>query len=295
MILLAYILGRVKKYLDKFWHKTVGVPYRLPVDEYGNGQPLILLHGLGANRQKWNPLVNILDKTKWRIIAPDLFGFGDSPKPEWSEYDVQIHAKMVTATLKRKKLRKNLTIVGHSMGCLVAVHIAATNPDLVKRLVLYQPPMFADAPDFKKHLKSRQRYFAFFEYISSKPSFAYIQSKILSRISQAILDMQQSVEAWEAFTKSLKNTIMGQTAYDELLKLQVPTDIIYGRLDFVITRAEIDALYARNPHITLHRVTETHDVTNRSAKYISKVLNFNHKPKSRRKSSAVKPNKLTGK
>ena len=262
----------MKRILDKLWHKFFGAPYRLHVHETGRGKPLVLLHGLGGSGQKWRPLIELLDEGQWRILAPDLLGFGASPKPEWNAYNVEEHARNVISTLKRQKLPEAAVLVGHSMGCLVAVHIATTHPHLVKRLILYQPPLFADDPSFPKHSRARKRYFAFFGYMAERPQWVFVQGRLLRRIAARISGLTMSKEGWLPFSRSLQNTIMGQRAYDELHSIAIPTDIIYGRLDFVVTRAEVKKMFAHNKRITLHLVTEMHDITPRSAAYIMRLV-----------------------
>jgi pimeloyl-ACP methyl ester carboxylesterase len=71
---------------DYFWHKILKQPYKLnKVIDTGSGDNLIVLvHGLASKSQIWLPLVEIMDKNKYRIISYDLLGFGSSPKPNSS-------------------------------------------------------------------------------------------------------------------------------------------------------------------------------------------------------------------
>lgn len=78
--------------------------------------------------------------------------------------------------------------------------------------------------------------------------------------------------SWLPFERSLKNTIMKQRAYNELKAIAVPTDIIYGTFDFIVTRTEVKKMLQANKYITFHLVKEMHDVTPRAAKYIIKLL-----------------------
>jgi len=258
--------------IDKIWHQTLKRPYKLKYSEFGSGEPLVLLHGLGASREKWQPLIKLIELKKWQVLAPDLLGFGKSPKPQWSSYEVSQHAKSIIALIDQKKIDRPLTIAGHSMGCLVAVHIAATRPKLVKRLVLYQPPLFAYIPEFPKHASGTKRRFALFEFIASRPQLAFVQSRLLRKVYGKIRLLNLSDQEWVPFERSLKNTIMNQSAYDQLKNIDTKTDIIHGRFDLVVTKAEIKQMFAHNNKITLHKVADTHDITTLSSKYILKIL-----------------------
>jgi pimeloyl-ACP methyl ester carboxylesterase len=240
--------------------------------ETGNGKPLLLLHGLVQSGQKWEPLIKQLDTRKWRIIAPDLLGFGKSPKPDWKRYSVQEHADAVLYALKRAKVTRPMTIVGHSMGCLVAVHIAAKYPKRVKRLVLYEPPLLADDPAYRRHARRRMRYLAFYAYIASHPELAFLRNQLTWRLIRRLTGLHLSEEEWPPFERSLRNTIMSQTAYAELRDISIPTHIVHGRLDLIVNRVQMKKMFVQNPNIALHVVNDIHDISPRSAKYLAKLL-----------------------
>ncbi len=108
---------------DYLWHRLLRRPYSLnKVVDIGEGkETLVLVHGLASKSEIWLPLVEILDKNKYRIICYDLLGFGTSPKPETSSYSTKEHSKSIYHAL-RKDIDKDhkITLVGHSMGCIVS-------------------------------------------------------------------------------------------------------------------------------------------------------------------------------
>ena len=264
----------MSKLADRIWYGLLRRPYRLVVREEGQGEPVVLLHGIAAKGAHWKPLLKRLSSDTWRVIIPDLLGFGDSPTPQGARYDVAQHARAVLASLRwQAGLTGPFTLVGHSMGCLVATHIAATNPDLVKRLVLYEPPLFADAPeDFPRHTKLKDRYFAFFGFLATHPELAATEGHLLWRAAKRLTGFGLTEERWTAFERSLRHTIMDQGAYNELHAITIPTDIIYGRLDFVVIRADVKKMFRANRNIKLHLVTQTHGITAHSAGYIANLL-----------------------
>ncbi|HYH75278.1 MAG TPA: alpha/beta hydrolase [Candidatus Saccharimonadales bacterium] len=256
--------------IDILWHRVLRRPYTLTTIDEGEGHPVVLLHGLAASSRLWEPLIKLL-RPKRRVLAIDLLGFGASPSPEWNDYDVEQHAKMVVATLKKRGVTKGAVLVGHSMGCLIATHIAARHPKLVDRLILYEPPLFADDPEYRSHAKRRERYFAFFAYIAAHPQWAFTQSYLM-RITRRVIGLGVDKTTWVPFERSLRNTIMRQEAYDELRTIAVPTDIVHGRLDFVVIRTEVKIMFAANEHIKLHTVTDMHGLSGRSARYLARLL-----------------------
>lgn len=263
----------MKRLFDTVWHKALRRPYALAIDDSGGtGKPLVLLHGLAQSGARWQPLAKLMEGRRWRVVAPDLLGFGDSPKPDWSSYSVQEHARMVLHTLQRAGVTGRMTLVGHSMGGLVAAHIAAKHPERVARLVLYEPPLLVDDPEYRKHTRQRNWYFALYEYVASHRQLTFLRQQMLWRLVRRLSGLHLSEEEWPAFERSLRNTIMSQTAYDELKHISIPTDIVHGRLDVVVPRAEIKDMFAHNPQVTLHIVNDIHNVTPRSAKYLARLL-----------------------
>jgi pimeloyl-ACP methyl ester carboxylesterase len=259
-------------FFDKLLHKTLRRPYQLAYIEQGQGAPIVLLHGLGASKAIWRPLSNLLPPDKFHVLIPDLLGFGESPRPEWGNYDVEQHARMVVAFLKRQRIITPITLVGHSMGCLVATYIAATNPNMVKRLVLYEPPLLGELPEFPNYTKRVSRYKTFFEYIAAHPQFSHVEAKLLWRAARKISGLDMPPEAWLPFERSLRNTILVQGAYEQLHTMPLPTDIVYGRLDFVVIRHGIQDLFKHNKNIQLHLVTDVHGISTRSARYLASLL-----------------------
>lgn len=247
-------------------------PYKLAFADMGEGRTVVLLHGLAASKAIWKPLVEELVAGGWRVIAPDLMGFGDSPKPQWSKYTVWDHARMVSATLRRLDVKGPVTIVGHSMGCLVAAHMAATQPKMVKHLVLYEPPILGDTPEFPRYATRSNRYRALFEYIASHPQLAQLESRFLWRVARKLSGLHLSPEEWLPFEQSLRNTIINQHAYKQLRDITVRTDIIYGRLDFIVIRQGVKKIFQQNKYIKLHLVTDMHGISVRSARYLASLL-----------------------
>jgi pimeloyl-ACP methyl ester carboxylesterase len=101
--------------------------------DYGSGRPLVLLHGMAASWQWWLENISTL-AARHRIIAVDLPGFGHSePLPPPAE--MATHARTVIDLLRQLDVR-SATIVGHSMGGLVAMEMALADRERVRGLVL---------------------------------------------------------------------------------------------------------------------------------------------------------------
>jgi pimeloyl-ACP methyl ester carboxylesterase len=112
---------------------------RISTFEAGSGEPLVLIHGLGATKAEFLPTVPAL-APHFRTIAIDLPGFGDSDKPFPAKYDARFFARWVEALLDALGL-EHTHLLGHSMGGRVALEVGMRTPKRIDRLVLMTPSM----------------------------------------------------------------------------------------------------------------------------------------------------------
>ncbi|MBO3751709.1 alpha/beta fold hydrolase [Streptosporangiaceae bacterium NEAU-GS5] len=99
----------------------------------GTGEPLLLIHGLGASRRTWNHVIDGL-ATAYTVIAPDLPGHGQSDAPA-GDYSLGALA----ASLRDLLIvlgHPSATVIGHSLGGGVALQFAYQFPERTQRLVL---------------------------------------------------------------------------------------------------------------------------------------------------------------
>lgn len=100
--------------------------------------PLVLLHGVGADKGEWVFGAPLLARTR-RVVAPDLLGHGGTDKPTGSgvDYRIRLLADVVVETLERMEgLAAPVDLLGHSLGGAVALDVARRFPRRLRRLVL---------------------------------------------------------------------------------------------------------------------------------------------------------------
>ncbi len=88
----------------------------------GTGPPVVLLHGLTANRAFWDPVIPLLVGHS-TIVAPDLLGRGRSDPPSGANYSLGAERDRLLALIRRLDLEHPL-IVGHSYGASLALAVA---------------------------------------------------------------------------------------------------------------------------------------------------------------------------
>lgn len=256
---------------DRLWHKWLKQPYTLHcADDIGDGQPVVLLHGIGSSAAVWRHLVPQLAQEDCRILTFDLLGFGNSPKPDWLDYSVDDHAKAVIASLKAKRVSKPVILVGHSMGCLVAAHVAKLEPTLVKQLILYEMPLYVGLPDAARYTRRRDLYFLIYNHIMESPELALTTKQSVRKLIAKFSGFELSEQTWHPFVKSLKNTIISQTTLDDIKQLSLPIDIIYGSLDMLVIRGTPKKIFGHEAtHIQTHTITEIHNVSAKASAFLA--------------------------
>ena len=101
------------------------------------GPPLLLLHGVTRNWRDWEPLLPELTR-EWRVVALDHRGHGESERTP-GKYRVADYAQHV-AEFVRASFSEPVVVFGHSLGAMVALHLAAECPEQIAGAVLEDPP-----------------------------------------------------------------------------------------------------------------------------------------------------------
>ena len=105
--------------------------------EGGAGEPLVLLHGIGADKDNWTRTSRWLT-THYHFIAPDLPGFGESSKPDTATYTIDDQERKVAGLADALHLQK-FSIGGNSMGGWIAGAYVAAHPDQIITAWLQDP------------------------------------------------------------------------------------------------------------------------------------------------------------
>jgi pimeloyl-ACP methyl ester carboxylesterase len=124
--------------MSKFRHGDVALAY----DDTGETDlvPLLLLHGLSSSRSTWSRLTAAL-RGRFRILALDDRGHGESDHASGS-YLLPRYTSDAVAFLEQMSASPAV-LIGHSLGGVIAATMAQQRPDLVRGVVLEDPPLFA--------------------------------------------------------------------------------------------------------------------------------------------------------
>jgi pimeloyl-ACP methyl ester carboxylesterase/Flp pilus assembly protein TadD len=232
---------------------------RLHYAEWGNpaGQPMILLHGYADSWFSFSRALPYFDPS-WRVYILDQRGHGDSDRPA-SGYALADFAADVIAFMEAKGITQ-ATLVGHSMGSLIAQRVALAAPERVRRLVLLGSATTARNDvilEFQKEVEKLvdpvpAKFVREFQTSAiHQPAPAKFPANFMDRIIAE--SMKVPARVWKA-------VMAGMLAGDgktQLGRIQAPTLIVWGESDAFFSRAEQEALAAAIPNAILKVYPET--------------------------------------
>jgi pimeloyl-ACP methyl ester carboxylesterase len=113
----------------------------------GTGPPLFLIHDYLASRIAWEDVLPRLSE-RFRVVVPDLPGFGESEKPPPGRYryDFEGFSESLVDLAAALGLGR-VSVCGHAMGGAVAITMAASHAHVVEKLVLVNPLVYPGRPD----------------------------------------------------------------------------------------------------------------------------------------------------
>ena len=207
--------------------------------ENGNvaGEPLLLIHGFGGNKDNFTRIARQLES--YHLIIPDLLGFGESSKPMTADYRADAQATRLHELLQAKGLTSNIHVGGNSMGGAISVAYAAKYPKEVKSLWLIDSAGFWSAGVPKSLegatlennpllINKTEDFYNMYDFVMSKPP--YIPKSVKAVFAQERIA-----------NKALESKILAQIVEDNveerakvIAEYNIPTLVVWGEEDKVI-------------------------------------------------------------
>jgi pimeloyl-ACP methyl ester carboxylesterase len=218
----------------------------------GEGLPLVFIHGFPLSRGAWSRQVDAF-QPKYRVIAPDLRGFGESGASSgpviMSRYAEDIHALLLHLGTGP------VILMGHSMGGYVAMAFAKAFPDLLRGLVLVGTKAGGDAPEVAAARRATA------EKVRKEGIASVVESMAPKMLSAVNTDagMAQSVRDLmrPASQDGVIGALLGMAERPDagawIGKIRVPTLVVAGADDILILPSESQSLAKAIPdaHLTL--------------------------------------------
>lgn len=191
-------------------------------DSGGNGHVLILVHGFLGSSSYWRRLRPLLITAGYRVITIDLIGFGKAPKPRKAFYDYPAFMEHLRAAITSLNLRQPFTLVGHSMGALLAVRYALLYPEEIAAVISIHQPLFKNSTEAAASIRSSSRHRLLVDSRFRRAAWLVVKAFRYRHIRN------HSAVARE---RSLLHVIEKAEGLNDLAKITKPTLLIVGRDD----------------------------------------------------------------
>ncbi|MCA1943506.1 MAG: alpha/beta hydrolase [Yonghaparkia sp.] len=237
----------------RWWRRDA--PLLAVTGDTGSGPVVVMIHGIASSSVTFVHLVPLLEADH-RVITIDILGFGSSPNPPESTYTLDEHAAALYRTIRALGLRQPFTLVGHSLGSLIAARYAATHRRALDRLVLVSSPIYLPPALLGDRVDraSMGAYFTVYEFLRSNPVFTQRTAAALAAIAPIKNVLELTEKNWQPFMLSLQNAIESQTTLADLSRVRVPIDLVFGALDPFLAPAGL-AIVQQLRHVRAHRVS----------------------------------------
>lgn len=201
--------------------------------ESGNSkETIVLVHGLGASAERWEYVIPLFNKY-FRVIVPDLIGFGYSDKP-LVDYTSEFFSKFLKNFLKKIGVEK-LKIIGSSLGGQISAGYVSENMDSIEKLVLVSPSgaMTHSTPALDAYVMAAlypDKEVAENAY----QMMAGPDQKINAKIIEDFVTRMKLPNAKMAFMSTLLGFKNAENILETLKTISIPTLIVWGGRDPVI-------------------------------------------------------------
>jgi pimeloyl-ACP methyl ester carboxylesterase len=242
---------------------------RIAYLDEGSGEAIVLLHGIAGSSETWRSLIGPLSR-KYRVVAPDLLGHGNSTKPR-TDYSLGALSVLIRDVLTELGITR-ATLVGHSLGGGICMQIVYQHPEYVQRLVLINSGGLGPDVGLPLRLASLPGAELVLPIIAAKRLLAPGE-RVWSLMRKAGIESRRGEEMWrhyrslsdgptrQAFLRTVRGVIdhRGQ-AVSALNRLNSRTDFpvmaIWGDRDAMIPVAHAYAAQQVRPDVRLEVLTD---------------------------------------
>ncbi len=251
---------------------------------------LLLLHDLFTSRSSWLPLLPSVVQ-KYRVLMPDLPGFGESEKPPPSRFSYTVDAMAEAMLDVLAAVRESRAVVcGHGLGAAVALALAADHPGVVKNLILVSPLWHGTKPSrvarlarvpvfgplvfkqgygramFRAHF--RDEVYSAPASAEEQPSPPFPQARV-----DDWFDRFDAPSAREAALATMRGLSDPRAVVARLPRVTTPTLLVWGREDKLVPVSAGRRLAREIPHARLEVLAAGHAPAEEAPEEFARVLN----------------------
>ncbi len=217
-------------------------PGNIVYHESGSGQPLIFVHGIytGASSYEWSKVYPEF-ASRFRVLAPDLIGFGESQRPN-AKLQIADYVRMLGEFAKATCGQQPPIFIASGLGAGFCVYLASQHPELVSRLILYMPAGRADfggqGVSLAARLASRApllNRFLYRNYYATKPAIrSWLADRAFVRpdlVTDEMVDVLTTCAQQYGAEHSILNFQGGRVGFDleqRIKMLSQPVTLLWG-------------------------------------------------------------------
>jgi pimeloyl-ACP methyl ester carboxylesterase len=229
--------------------------------EIGEGEPVVFIHGISGSWQNWLENLPHFGHAR-RAIALDLPGFGASPMPAWP-IDMHAYGRLLHDFCEKLGIDRGATLVGNSMGGLVAGEAVLSAPERFDRLMLVSAAGLLNT--WLPHERGKATSHAWGTF---GPGFGRLSREVVARRRSRYLMFRFFMRypgrlrkelLWEQMASGLPaagfadalDAVIEYDARDRLEEIEIPVMIVWGTDDWVIPSLAAHSYNRRIPHSRL--------------------------------------------
>lgn len=249
---MAQVNLQLIHWIDGVDHKTVQIPgFDIAYLDGGSGEPLVMVHGIGADKDNWSQVMPFLRGTG-RLIALDLPGFGESSKPADADYSIGTQADRLGQFLDALQLPR-AHFAGNSMGGAVVLEFARRHPERVESLWLLDPAGVGSAKESEMFRAYREDG-KFLLFSKTPDDFAHVMSLVMSKPPALPYSVTHELAIAAAHNYDLHTRIFRDLTAEvphleqDVTGLATPTLIVWGQQDRVLDPSGAEILHQALPN-----------------------------------------------
>jgi 3-oxoadipate enol-lactonase len=217
----------------------------LSFDDIGKGKPIVLIHAFPLSKEMWKTQAELLAANGFRVILPDLPGFGENVL-FFQQYSIEETARKISELLESLQIERAI-IGGLSMGGYVLFNLFRIAPEKFSALILCDTTYLADSNE------KRNSRFELISNIEKQGSSTLIENMLPNLISEntkknnpaltgKLQDIFSKVNPLSAIN-ALKSMAERKDNSDILKQISVPTLLIFGEFDKVTNLENAQKMY----------------------------------------------------
>ncbi len=201
--------------------------------ESGNSEnTLVLVHGLGASAERWSHVIPLFTDN-FRVVVPDLIGFGYSDKPT-ADYTLDFFSDFLEKFFSESKIIRP-SIIGSSLGGQISLEYASSHSKDVEKLILISPSglMKKSTPALDAYIMAA----LYPNYTIAKNAFEMMGGSprnVEDKIITGFVERMRLPNAKLAFMSTILGLKNSKSILSQLQSISAPTLIVWGANDPVI-------------------------------------------------------------